>query len=188
MKPLLWSRLDQFLSDVQKVTAAVVHFQDEVCHFPCTVPEASLKARFCSVAVMLYQSTASPSFNLRITILPIQVRRDRSECLVRTLHSYFEPECIELTGYFAEFPTLQLNPGKVPIAQGFPGFQTEILTVFQQKSKHDNLFMLLRFNSIEEWTYRSRVTVGLEWPRTSERDFISKSTSTHLVANVWRKV
>lgn len=41
-------------------------------------------------------------------------------------------------------------------------------------------------NSIDECTYRSSVILGDECPKTSLRDFISKPTSTHLVAKVWR--
>ena len=48
--------------------------------------------------------------------------------------------------------------------------------------------MLARFSSSDEWTYRSSVTVVLEWPRISLSVLISKPTYTARVANVWRSV
>ena len=46
----------------------------------------------------------------------------------------------------------------------------------------------LRFRSMEQCTYRFIVMDVLACPRISLRLFISKSTSTHLVAKVWRSV
>ena len=65
---------------------------------------------------------------------------------------------------------------------------TDFLTAFCYPAKHISLFILLRLSSMDECTYLSSVTVGLEWPKISERDLISKSTSTHRVANVCRRV
>ena len=56
----------------------------------------------------------------------------------------------------------------------------------KDSSNTKSLFILLRFKSMEEWTYRSRVNLGLVCPSISERDFISNPTSAHLVAKVCR--
>lgn len=57
-----------------------------------------------------------------------------------------------------------------------------------QSPTADSLLIFTRFSSIEEWTYRSSVTLVAECPKISESDFISKPTSTARVANVCRRV
>ena len=69
----------------------------------------------------------------------------------------------------------------------------ENLTNFLTTKKPENykpivssFAILCLLNSSDEWTYRSKVIPGVECPNTSLSDFISKPTSTHLVAKVCR--
>ena len=84
---------------------------------------------------------------------------------------------------FAELP----NQGKSPVQRrwrrGFRKSLTALVTAYPSPMA-ESLLMLARFSSMEEWTYRSRVTLTLECPNISLRDFTSKPTSIQRVANV----
>ena len=88
---------------------------------------------------------------------------------------------------FAEFATLSDCPvsgGKHRASNGRRPGLTQKLDCAAQNPTAFNLFMLLRFKSSEECTYRSSVMVVVACPSTSESDLISKPTSTARVAKV----
>ena len=72
----------------------------------------------------------------------------------------------------------------IDIFKSFLVRRHKTMTAENQNPTKANLFILSRFNSIEECTYRSSVMVVLACPRISLKDLISKPTSTHRVAKV----